>query len=35
MIARIMVETLTPSRVEKIAQALRVELKRQKGAHAG
>ena len=34
-IARIMVESCTPSRVEKIAQALRAELRRQKQAHAG
>jgi hypothetical protein len=34
MIARVMVESLTPSRVEKLVQAIRAELKRAK-AHAG
>jgi hypothetical protein len=34
-IARVLVENVTPSRAEKIAQAIRAELKRQKAAHAG
>ena len=35
MIARILVESVTPSRAENIAKAIRAELKRQKQAHAG
>lgn len=34
-IARALVESCTPSRAEKIAKAIRDELKRQKAAHAG
>ena len=34
-IARVLVEACTPSRIEKIVQAIRAELKRQKAAHAG
>jgi hypothetical protein len=34
-IARTIVEHCTPSRVEKIASAIRAELKRQRAAHAG
>jgi hypothetical protein len=34
-IARIVVETCAPSRVQRIVKALQDELKRQKAAHAG
>jgi hypothetical protein len=34
-IARTVVETITASKAERIAQAIRAELKRQKQAHAG
>jgi hypothetical protein len=34
-IARVLIENCTPSRAEKIAQAIRAELKRQRAAHAG
>jgi hypothetical protein len=35
IIARVLVETITPSKAERIAQAIRAELKRAKQAHAG
>ena len=34
-IAKVLVESVTPSRAEKIAAAIRAELKRHKAAHAG